>query len=398
MDGVDAPSDLGEAAGERRVGGRLLGGGPGELVLGDALRQLIVEPSAPVALQPGALCVFEGWWDGRRLRRARLRWTASCPEPRGEGEQSATLWSGLGPRLEQRARARSVVRRYFEAQGFLEVETPWLVPRPSLDSNVEPLPAEGGWLITSPELHMKRLLVGGLPRIFQLARCARREELGPWHEPEFTLLEWYRSYSGMDEVMADTECVVRGVVEALSGRATVQLPGRPPVELAAPFERLSVREAFRRHAAVHDAVALARDEPSRYFELLVGSVEPALADYPLPVFLTGYPLSQAALARPSPADPSVAERFELYVAGVELCNGFGELTDGAAQRARWAQENAARQRAGQPVYPLDERFLEALAEGLPPSGGNALGFDRLVALALGAPSVASVLTFPAARR
>ncbi|HEX6764327.1 MAG TPA: amino acid--tRNA ligase-related protein, partial [Polyangiaceae bacterium] len=153
-------------------------------------------------------------------------------------------------------------------------------------------------------------------------------------------------------------------------------------------------EAFRRWAGVRDASELAARDKDRYFELLVGRVEPKLAELPRPVFLCDYPITEAALARPSPKDPSVAERFELYVGGVELSNGYGELTDPVEQKRRFEAERAARKAQGRRTYPLDASFLEALGEGMPRAGGNALGLDRLIMLALGAKSVSEVIAFP----
>ncbi|RYE81962.1 MAG: EF-P lysine aminoacylase GenX, partial [Myxococcales bacterium] len=173
--------------------------------------------------------------------------------------------------------------------------------------------------------------------------------------------------------------------------------GERRIDLGAPFVRVTVADAFAAHAGVgpDELVRLAAHDEDTYFGHLVERIEPALAALDRPVFLTDYPASQASLARRSPADPRFAERFELYVAGVELCNGFGELTDPAEQRARFEADQAERQRRGLPVYPIDERFVQALVEGMPPSGGNALGVDRLVALVTGAASIGQVQAFPA---
>jgi lysyl-tRNA synthetase class 2 len=244
------------------------------------------------------------------------------------------------------------------------------------------------YLITSPEFHMKRLLTGGLPRIYQCARCFRAEELGGRHEPEFTLVEWYRAFAGWEDIAADTEEIVARVFAELS--PTGAYPGG---KVERPFARITVREAFAQFAQVKDAVELANQDQARFFELLTSEVEPGLASIGRPVFLTHYPLVMAALARPCPSDPSVAERFELFAGDMELSNGFGELTDPELQRGRFLDEIARRRAASEPEYPLDERFLAALAEGMPPSGGNALGLDRLVALAAGAPTIAATLPF-----
>jgi lysyl-tRNA synthetase class 2 len=205
--------------------------------------------------------------------------------------------------------------------------------------------------------------------------------VGPLHAPEFTLLEWYRAFAGLEDILADTENLVRSVVRSLAGEDQVFVLGQRKVDVGKRFERLTVREAFARYAGVKDAARLAARDEDRYFELLVSKVEPALAERPRPVFLTRYPVSQAALSRPCADDPSVAERAELYFGGVELCNAYGELTDAREQRRRFVEEAERRKQLGRTVYPLDERFLAALVEGMPPSGGNALGFDRLVMVA-----------------
>jgi lysyl-tRNA synthetase class 2 len=171
------------------------------------------------------------------------------------------------------------------------------------------------------------------------------------------------------------------VVRALAGEDEVFVLGKRKVSVGKPFERLTVREAFQTFAGVKDAARLAARDEDRYFELLVSKVEPALAELPRPVFLTRYPISQAALSRRCADDPTVAERAELYFGGVELCNAYGELTDAAEQRRRFVAESKRRKALGRPVYALDERFLGSLDEGMPPSAGNALGFDRLVMVA-----------------
>jgi lysyl-tRNA synthetase class 2 len=261
--------------------------------------------------------------------------------------------------------------------------------------HLDAIPAHGGYLITSPELHMKRLLAGGFPRIFQLARASRLDELGRLHEPEFGMLEWYRAFAGLPQVLSDTEQLLRSVAERVSGEAQLFGPSGQRYDLARPFQRITVREAFREHAGIADAVDLAHTDEARYFELLVSRVEPGLAREPAPLFLWQYPANQAALARLSSTDPSVAERFELYVGGVELCNGFDELTDPSEQRLRFEQDERRRAREGRTTYPLDERFLAGLTSGMPRASGNALGFDRLLMLATGARELADVIAFPA---
>jgi lysyl-tRNA synthetase class 2 len=233
-----------------------------------------------------------------------------------------------------------------------------------------------------------------MPRIVELARVARADERGTLHEPEFTLLEWYRAFAGQTDIQADTERVVERVARALRGRPELVTPDGRVIAAKPPFRRITVRDAFRRWAGVRDASRLARHDQERYFELLVSRVEPALARLDVPVFLIDYPISEAALARPSPSDPDVAERFELYAGGVELSNGYGELTDPVEQDRRFRADRARRKRDGRRTYPLDRAFLAALREGMPRAAGNALGVDRLVMLALGAKSVQEVVAFP----
>ena len=379
------------------VGGRIVAVDGCHLVLADALASVVValaQVSEQVAV--GALVVVEGCLaPGGHLEGHLLGvWHGDIG---GAASETYRLISqGVGRRLEAFHRARLATRDYFDSQGFLEVRTPTRVRTPGLDANVNAVEASGDWLVTSPELQMKRLLVGGLPRIYQFAVCSRMEELGPWHEPEFLLLEWYRAFADYSSVMADTEQIVARVVQTLSDEPVLRMADGRRIDVSPPFERMTVREAFRRHADVADAVALAAHDEPAYFARLVDRVEPALARHDRPVFLTHYPISQAALARPCPEDPSVAERFELYLAGIELCNGFGELTDPTEQRHRFQAERRHRRIQGEPTYRLDRRFLQALEEGMPPSAGNALGFERLVALAAGVQAIADVMAGPTA--
>lgn len=369
----------------------------GEFVLRDAFASVSVRGtglSSPPA--PGELVVVRGLWTGRVIERARLVSRVTAPTPRGDGEFGRLVLEGVGPLLLARSRALHAVREYFQAQGFIEVETPFTVPRPGVDRNVDAVRADGGWLITSPELEMKRLLVGGVPRLFQLARVSRADEAGSLHEPEFTLLEWYRAFSDPEPMLKDTENVVHSVARAVSGGHSVSLSGGRRIDVRPPFERVTVRDAFKKFAGVGDASDLAATDEDRYFELLVDKVEPAIAAMDRPVFLGEYPITEAALARPTAADPRYAERYELYLGGVELSNGYGELTDAVEQRRRFGAERDRRKREGRVAYPLNERFLRALEEGMPPSAGNALGFDRLVMLATGAAAIQDVMAFPRA--
>lgn len=364
-----APSDLGqgEQAGaslKRRSAGRVLVAGrvfnvEGKVVVvADAFARVAVELSRRAAVEPGDLVLVSGVPVGKRVSEGKLVSRQACPTPSADGEFFRAVFAGEAERLRDHARAMAATRAFFTERGFVEVATPLRVPAPGVDFHVDAIECSGQYLITSPELHMKRLLVGGLPRIFQLAKVARADEQGPLHAPEFTMLEWYRAFSDLEQVLRDTEQLVRSVVRSLAGEDQVFVLGKRKVNVAEPFERLTVREAFARYAGVKDAGRLA--EHSR------------------PVFLTHYPVSQAALSRPHADDPTVAERAELYFGGVELCNAYGELTDPIEQRRRFVVEAKRRKAQARTVYPLDERFLASLVEGMPPSAGNALGFERLV--------------------
>ncbi len=385
--------------------GRVLFVSPETIIVSDALAHQVVHRETTSQLlppvSPGDLIELEV---EQRHAPAPKLWLCRtinvhpAPEPNAGSEFSRLQNHERGRLLQKRVQALAVIRDYFAEQRFVEVETPTFVPCPGLDAHVHSLAqvqrnARIDHLITSPELHMKRLLSGGMPRIFQFARCFRAEELGRWHEPEFTLLEWYRAFAGFSEVLADTEEIVCRVFESVS--ASGSYPGG---RIERPFAQMTVRDAFREFAAVGDAVALAELDPDGYFDKLVNEVEPGLANLGRPVFLTHYPLTQAALAQPCPQDPTVAERFELYLGEVEISNGFGELTEEPLQRARFLAEKQRRVAAGEPDYPLDERFLAALSQGLPPSAGNALGIDRLIALATGSSELAHTLAFADSER
>ena len=303
--------------------------------------------------------------------------------------------------IEKRHELLRGVRAFFDRADFVEVETPLVVPSPGLDLHLAafevPDAARNGgarYLITSPEYQMKRLLSGGFERIYQLCKCFRREELGDHHEPEFTMLEWYRADAGSGAVMADTEQLVESLAVAICGTTQVPGTGGGTVDVRAPWPRMTVDDAFRAYVGRSMWDVLPDEEA--FFRAYVDHIEPNLGNE-RPVFLVEWPASMASLARLLPHNPKLADRFEAYVGGVELCNGFGELTDPAEQRARLLRDPDARRAAGKPVYPLDERFLAALEAGIPPSAGNALGIDRLLAFLLAAPSIQDIIAIPNAR-
>ncbi|HYQ14444.1 MAG TPA: amino acid--tRNA ligase-related protein, partial [Polyangiaceae bacterium] len=347
------------------VAGRVFNVEGNLLVLADAFARIAVEMAETPSAEPGDLLVLSARAVDGRLSDGAVLSRQPCPTPAASGEFFRLVFAGEAERLRDTARAAAVARAFFGEQDFVEVSTPLCVPAPGVDFHVDAIAAGDKFLITSPELEMKRLLVGGMPRIFQLARVARADEEGALHAPEFTMLEWYRAFADLEQVLVDTEQLVRRVVRELSGEDQVFVLGSRKVDVGPPFERITVREAFAAYAGVADAAELAARDEDRYFELLVSLVEPALALRPRPVFLTHYPISQAALSRPHPGDPSVAERAELYFGGVELCNAYGELTDPVEQRRRMAVEAERRRSLGRTVYPLDEPFLASLVEGMP---------------------------------
>jgi elongation factor P--(R)-beta-lysine ligase len=318
------------------------------------------------------------------------------------------------PFLAQRGRITRTVRRWFEVQRFEEVETTALQIAPGAEVHLHAFATEavdiaGGrkprYLHTSPEFDCKKLLASGEPRIFTLAKVWRNRERSRLHSPEFTMLEWYRADEPYEALMADCAAIL-AQVSATSGATTVTWRARE-AELDAEPERLTVAEAFERHARMdvfgdlpEQARALgvrvaADDTWSDVFaKVMVERIEPVLG-LGRPTILCEYPVSEAALARPTATDPRVAERFELYVCGVELANGFGELTDPVEQRRRFEVDQAEKARRYGETWPLDEDLLAALAH-MPPASGCALGFDRLVMLATGAGHIEQVLWTPVA--
>src|SRR5882757_5468867 len=296
----------------------------------------------------------------------------------------------------------SQVRGFFAARGVLEVETPVLSAGAVSDPQIESLTtrvagmAGPSYLSTSPEYPMKRLLAAGSGDIYQVCKVFRNAERGRWHNPEFTMIEWYRL--GFDDGALMTE------VEGLA--ALLLAPDRP----LRPAERLTYAEALRRHAGVdahkdddlalelaaahHGIVCRAELDRDAKLDLLMGLVVGPKLGLDRPCFVCDYPASQASLARLKPGLPAVAARFEFYVDGIELANGFHELANANEQRARFTQDLATRQARGQVQPPLDERLLAALRSGMPDCAGVALGFDRLVAVAVGAGRLSEVMAFP----
>jgi lysyl-tRNA synthetase class 2 len=289
--------------------------------------------------------------------------------------------------LSERARIIGEIRRFFNEEGYLEVETPLRIPAPAPESHIDPLPSSDWFLQTSPELCMKRLLAAGYGRIFQICHCWRAGERGRLHLSEFTMLEWYRTETGYFGLMDECETLIRCVAAAIGLKERVVCGGRE-ITLHGPWERITVSEAFARYTQYTMAEALRRD---LFDEIMVVDIEPHLGSDG-PVFIYDYPAARGALARLKPDNPNVAERFELYIGGVELANAFTELTDPAEQRSRFLHEQETRLSLGKTVSPLPEKFLEELSH-MPPAAGIALGLDRLVMLLLQASSIDEVVAF-----
>jgi lysyl-tRNA synthetase class 2 len=292
----------------------------------------------------------------------------------------------MQPVLEMRSRLLLAIRKWFHANEFIEIETPVRIPTPALEQYIDAEPAGPGFLRTSPELHMKRLLAAGYERIFQIGPCFRKGERGAFHHPEYTMLEWYRAHADYTDILHDTEQMISCVSAALDA-SPLPLPASPLPP--PPWPRLTVEELFVTHAGWNPVT----DYDARRFEQdLVGKVEPALPRN-TPVFVMDYPADAAALSRRKPGREAVAERWELYMGGVEIANAFGELTDPVEQRRRFEAWTEERRAAGREVYPLDEAFLGALTVGMPPAGGIALGVDRLVMVLTGSDSLDAVIPF-----
>ena len=331
------------------------------------------------------------------------------------------------PNLAVRGRVLGALRRVFEDNAFVEVDTPALQVSPGMEPHLQafatdlqgPHPDDRRrlYLHTSPEFAMKKLLVAGVPRLYQIAHVYRNGERSGTHSPEFSMLEWYRAGEGYRTLIRDCEDLVRAAAVA-AGRSVFHFRGMA-CDPFKPWRVLTVQDAFLEYAGIdllatfdgsHDpdpaALAVEADRIGVHphagdrwedivFRIMFDRIEPHLGEG-VPCVLTDYPVCMAALSRPKPEDPRLAERFELYACGLELANAFGELTDAAAQRARFEADMDLKQRLYGERFPVDEDFLAALEHGMPESSGIALGFDRLVMLCSGAESIDEVLWLPVA--
>jgi lysyl-tRNA synthetase class 2 len=291
------------------------------------------------------------------------------------------------PNLRLRASVIRAVRQFFAENDYLEVETPIRIPAPAPEAYIDAQPSGSWFLQTSPELCMKRLLAAGYPCIFQICKCFRRNEKGRRHLPELTLLEWYTAGADYSDMMTQCEALLTEVAESIGHGDGLCYQGRR-IDLSLPWPRMTVAEAFARLADVSVEQAMEED---RFEEVLALEIEPRLG-VERPLFLYDYPAVCGALARLKPSNHRLAERFELYIGGLELCNAFTELIDVNEQRVRFDAERELRRQAGLTVYPMPESFLEALKD-MPDAAGNALGIDRLVMLFADAAEIDDVVAF-----
>ena len=368
-------------------------------LLAKALRPLPLGKTA--AAEDGAEAHFSELADPEQRYRQRYADLAVHPERRAL--------------FERRSAVVRAVRRFLDARGFLEVETPILQPLyggASARPFVTRYNALGSdfYLRIADELYLKRLIVGGCERVYEIGKDFRNAGMDRTHNPEFTLLETYEAYVDYLDVLEMTQQLVVEVVRAVTGALTLEAHGRP-VDVTPPWRRVTFHDLVREHAGVDlrgaDEAALAAEltrrgiEPDRTAgrgrlvdQLFKHSVEPKLE---APLFILDFPIEMSPLAKPKRGDPTLAERFELFVGGYELANAFSELNDPDDQRRRFEAQGVLRARGDEEAQALDEDYLRALEYGLPPTGGLGLGIDRLTMLVTGARSIRDVILFPALR-
>ncbi|UCD33655.1 MAG: EF-P lysine aminoacylase GenX [Desulfobacterales bacterium] len=295
--------------------------------------------------------------------------------------------SNIKKNLELRAQIIQAVRQFFITNDYLEIETPYRIPSPAPEAHID-AEVSGAWVLhTSPELCMKRLLASGYTRLFQICKCFRQNERGSRHLPELTMLEWYTAGHNYLNMIEQCEELIQFIALQVNFGASLQYQGET-IDLTTPWPRMSVSEAFNRYASTSMKDALSQ---GRFNDVIAGEIEPNLGRKK-PLFLYDYPKAYASLARLKTADPSLAERFELYMGGIEICNAFSELTDAIEQKRRFGQELSIRSQFGKPIYPLPEKFLDALPR-MPEAAGNALGIDRLVMIFADTTTIDDVVAF-----
>ncbi len=333
--------------------------------------------------------------------------------------------TALREKFVQRQMLTQKIRDFFHSRGFIEAETPLMVRHADVELNIDPfrtslvrIPEGGGpaavrefFLITSPEYALKKLITGGMEKIFQISHCFRNnEDDNDLHNPEFTMLEWYRAFSDYREIMKDTEELGLFLARAANGKNEV-IFGDYKVDLSTPWERVKVKDLFERYADIDEETLLdgqkLREEARKrgygigedapyidsFYIIMLNEIEPKIGLLK-PVIVYDYPAQMSALAKKSEADPRYAERFEVYAGGMELCNAYSELNDAVEQEQRLKSKNGLRKDAGKEQYEVDQSFIDALKFGMPPSGGNALGVDRLIMLVTNTADIRDMILFP----
>ena len=275
-------------------------------------------------------------------------------------------------RLRKRAGLISVIRAYFDERDFIETETPIVIKAPAPEEYSEGIPVENGFLRTSPELQMKEMLCVGYEKIYQIGACFRKNEFGARHCPEFTMLEWYEAKIDYLQLLEFTAGLLRFAAQKIIGSLQVEYQGQA-IDLALEPQIITVRDAYKKYAGV-DVAQISTEE--KFDEIMTSRVEPCLGIGKM-TFLIDYPANRAALARLKPDAPKLAERWELYLAGMEIANAYGELTDPVEQRKRFEKAQAARTENNFVPYPFPDDFFRALESGMQECSGCALGIDRL---------------------
>jgi lysyl-tRNA synthetase class 2 len=330
--------------------------------------------------------------------------------PSSENYKKIIIDRGLKEKLKTRSKVLQLIRQFFLDMDFVETDTPSMVRLPGMEPNLEVFKTrleakvgemsieEDRYLITSPEYAMKKLLVSGMEKIFQLAKSFRNNEsFSQLHNPEFTLLEWYRAYGSYLDMMEDTEKLVKFLCDKLGLEGKLKFGGMQ-IDVSGEFERMSVKEAFKKYAEMDldDIESMVNGDISyeeAFYSVFLNKIEKHLG-VEKPVFLYDYPVQMAALAKVKESESKYAERFELYVGGMELCNAFSELNDPVEQKKRFLMEREERKKMGKSDYEVDRSFIDALEFGMPPAGGNALGVDRLIMLVTDTADINDILFFP----
>ncbi len=289
--------------------------------------------------------------------------------------------------LYQRARIIQAIRLFFTDRGYLEAETPHRIPAPAPESHIDAVPSGKWFLHPSPELCMKRMVAAGYEKIFQICRCWREGERGSQHLPEFTLLEWYCAGADYMQMVHDTEQLVTTLAGKLGSGLVIEYRGQK-IDLTPPWPKIAVRDAFLKYAGWDPA---ADPDPLRFDIDLVSKVIPSFAP-DRPTVIYDYPAAMASLARLKADNPSLAERTEIFIGGLEIANAYSELVDWREQRKRFTIEIEKIESERKQGFPMPERFLRAV-ERLPVCGGIALGMDRLVMLFCDADSIDEVVAF-----